>query len=634
MPTDESSDCEPCRISRRALIKGAGAVTTVAVAVPGLGSAAFASTNATRVGDVVVNVFLRGAMDGLSVVVPRNEGAGTSSYLAARPGIAVDPAATLDLDGDFGLHPAMGALMPLWNQGRLALIPTAGFPDNDRSHFTVQRQMDYGAGSERSSSGWLARHLNGTPSTDPVGVRAATLPYGQRSMQGSTVSVTMGSVESFRVNGFNGSGGMAQAALRTLHGGDTLVDMRARQALDALDLVAGAPISAPANGALYPTTGRGRRFGESMREIAQLIRADVGLEAAATEANLGWDLHSDLGTHTNGNMREAVQGLADVLAAFYVDLGALGDRVTTVVMTEFGRTFRENGNGGTDHGRASTMFVLGGGIRGGRYGDWPGLADADIDRNALRVTVDYRYVLADIVQHRLANPNLGQVFPGFALDENLRLNLADSLLAPMVQTQAAPIVVPEPETTTTTEAPGADVVAEEGPAPVTTGPGTYVWTSADGGTVLLDVPAPSDAADVVAVDAARVALGGAPATYVLARVDNASGTAPLVVPTITITNEAGAPLAFREAPALLDEWIAAASGVDTADATSLSAMLRTRSRVDAGAVGQVVLAATGALSDVAAVRAGAAGSSVVLAHALADAAPAAADPAAEETTDG
>jgi len=606
---DTSSDCEPCRISRRALIKGAGAVTTVAVAVPGLGSAAFASTNATRVGDVVINVFLRGAMDGLSVVVPRSAAAGASLYQQARPGIAVDPGATIALDADFGLHPAMGSLSGLWNQGRLALIPTAGFPDNDRSHFTVQRQMDFGAGSERSNSGWLARHLNSTPSTDPVGVRAATLPFGQPSMQGSTVSVTMGSVESFRVNGFNGSGGMAQAALRTLHGGDTIVDQRSRQAIDALDLVAAAPITPPANGAAYPANGRGRRFGESMREIAQLIRADVGLEAAATEANLGWDLHSDLGTHTAGNMTDAVGALAQVLSAFYVDLGALGDRVTTVVMTEFGRTFFENGNSGLDHGRASTMFVMGGGIRGGLYGDWPGLATADIDRNALRVTVDYRYVLADIVQHRLGNQALGGIFPGMVFNDALRLNLADPItaLAPLAAPVAAPAVLTEPV---------ASEVVEEGPAPVTSGAGTYVWTAPEGGVIELDVPAPADDADVVALESARVLLGGAATTFVLARIDNSAGTSALSVPTVTISNAAGAPLALRPAPDVLDEWIAAAVGVDTTDAAALAASRRGRVPVAPGAIAQVVLAAPGNVSDIAAVRAGAAGSSVVLAQAL------------------
>ena len=169
---------------------------------------------------------------------------------------------------------------------------------------------------------------------------------------------------------------------------------------------------APANGAVYPTSGRGRNVGRVLSEVAELIRADVGLEAVATEANFGWDLHDDFGNQVEGRQAQNLAALAEVLAVFAQDLGSDMDRVTVVVMTEFGRTFRENGGLGVDHGRASTMFVMGGGIRGGVYGDWPGLAPANIDGNALRVTVDYRSVLADILQHRLATGNMAAGLPG------------------------------------------------------------------------------------------------------------------------------------------------------------------------------------------------------------------------------
>lgn len=617
-----NDDCEPCRISRRALIKGAGAATTVAVAVPALGAGmAFASTNATRRGDVIVNVFLRGGMDGLSLVVPRHEGAGAGDYLAARPTIAVDPAAVLPLTPDFGLHPTMSALVPLWQAGRLALLPTAGFPLDDRSHFTVQRQMDYGAALGGGGTGWLARHLNAVPGTDPVGVRAANLPYGQRSMQGATVSVTMGSVESFRLNGFNGSGGMAQAALRALHeGGTSIVDQRARQAIDALDLVAAAPIDPPANGAQYPATGRGRRFGESMRQIAQLIRADVGLEAAATESSLGWDYHSDFGPYTGGAMQGSLEALSQVLAAFATDLGPLMDKVTVVLMTEFGRTFRENGNAGLDHGRASTMMVIGGGVRGGLYGDWPGLAPADIDRNALRVTVDYRYVLADILEHRLHNPNLGGVLPGFVPDPALRLNLCDPLDDAVAPSATDAVLVPPVVGAAPTEpaAPRVEQPAAEVPsdAPATSGPGTYVWVAPEGAVVHLDVPAPSEAPDVAAVEAARASLGATGSSYVVARIDNAAGTGAVVPPMVSVANAAGAPSAFREAWIVLGEWIAASSGVDLTAAEALVADLRARATVPAGGSAAVVLVAAGALTDIAEVRVGTGASSVALAQAL------------------
>ncbi len=435
-----SSSCPTCapvqrkRISRRAVLKGAGAVGTVAVAAPGWGSMAFASNNATRVGDVVVNIFLRGGMDGLSVVGPRNEGAGAAFLAAARPTLAVDPASMLALNEDFGLHPVMSPLMNVWNAGRLAVIPAGGFPNGDRSHFAVQRKMDEGLDNGAVGSGWLARHLDNTVSPGPTGLRAVSLPNGQRSLSGSAVAVTLNSTDTFRVEGFrnNGnSGAMVRAALQDLHAvdADNVVNSRAHEALIALDIVNNAPASTPANGAVYPTSGRGRNVGRVLAEVAGLIRADVGLEAVATEANFGWDLHDNFGNQVDGRQAQNLAALAEVLAVFAQDLGSDMNRVTVVVMTEFGRTFRENGGLGVDHGRASTMFVMGGGIRGGVYGDWPGLDPAAIDGNALRVTVDYRSVLADILQHRLVTGNMAAVLPGYADTPEKRLNLALPLAA-------------------------------------------------------------------------------------------------------------------------------------------------------------------------------------------------------------
>ena len=430
-----SNHCTTCapaerkRISRRAVLKGAGAVGTVAVAAPGWGTMAFASNNANRVGDVVINIFLRGGMDGLSVVVPRHEGAGAGFLAAARPTLAVDPASVIPLNADFGLHPLMAPLTTVWNANRLALIPAAGFPNGDRSHFSVQRKMDEGLDNGAVGSGWLARHLDNTISPGPTGLRAVSLPNGQRSLAGSSVAVTVNSTDNFRVEGFRNtgnSGAMVRAALQDLHAVDpgNVVNARAHEALTALDIVNNAPTSPPANGAVYPSGGRGRTTGRLLAEVAALIRADVGLEAVATEANFGWDLHDDFGNQNTGRQAQNLQALADVLAAFAQDLGSNLDRVTVVVMTEFGRTFRENGGAGVDHGRASTMFVMGGGIRGGLYGDWPGLAPANIDGNALRVTVDYRSVLADVLQHRLATGSMAAALPGYVDTPDKRLNLA------------------------------------------------------------------------------------------------------------------------------------------------------------------------------------------------------------------
>jgi len=180
---------------------------------------------------------------------------------------------------------------------------------------------------------------------------------------------------------------------------------------------------------VYPSGGRGRNLGRVLAEVAALVRADTGLEAVATDANLGWDLHNNFGNQTDGRQAQNLGALAEVLAAFAQDLGPDMDRVTVVLMTEFGRTFRENGGAGVDHGRASTMFVMGGGIRGGVYGDWPGLAPDNIDRNALRVTVDYRSVLADVLQHRLATGQMSAVLPGYDDTPDKRLNLAVPIAA-------------------------------------------------------------------------------------------------------------------------------------------------------------------------------------------------------------
>jgi uncharacterized protein (DUF1501 family) len=424
-------DTEPARrISRRSVVKGAGALATVAVAAPGFGSVAFASNNANRVGDVVVNIFMRGGMDGLSVVVPRHEGAGAGFLAAARPDLAVDPASVLPLNDDFGLHPAMASLLPVWNAGGLALVPAAGFIQSNRSHFTVQRQMDLGVDlGVGSGSGWLARHLDVTNSPAPVGLRATALPRAQRSLSGSTVSVAIRNVDDFEINGFRGAGAAVQAALADLHAvdGGGIVDRRAHEALVALDLVNNAETTPPANGAMYPSSGRGRNVGRVLAEIASLIRADVGLEAVATEANFGWDLHENFGNQVDGRQSQNLAALADVLGAFWTDLGPMADRVTVVLMTEFGRTFRQNGNAGVDHGRASTMMVMGGGINGDLYGDWPGLAPDDIDRNALRVTTDYRSVLADVLENRLATGNLAAVLPGYEHTPDKRLGLAQPI---------------------------------------------------------------------------------------------------------------------------------------------------------------------------------------------------------------
>ncbi len=576
------NDCEPCRISRRAVLKGAGAVTTVAIALPTIGTGvAFASTNATRHGDVVVNVFMRGGMDGQSAVVPISDRVGVTHLMDARPTIRTEPSATIPLTADFGLHPAMGALMPMWNAGDLAILPTAGFPLDNRSHFTSQRQIDFGAGHLRAmSTGWLARYLDQLAATDPVGIRAASMPTGEQSLFGSDVSITMGSIARFSIPGFSNAPAAIEDTLRNLHStGDNIVTARAVQAIEALELVRSAEVTPPANGAEYPTSGRGRGFGEQMRQIAQLIRADVGIEAATTRASLGWDTHGNQGNYLSGANRDQNEALADVLGAFYQDLGPLKDRVTVVLMTEFGRTFRENGNAGTDHGRASNMYVFGGGIRGGVYdGDWPGMAPEDRDRNALRVTTDYRYVLADILEHRAGMTDLSSILPGFVIDEYKRLNLADPV-GPVPDTPA-----PEPE-------PEPPVVVP--PPPTHVPEVVYRWVAPGGGEIRIELPPPPDDPVLVETETVRQLLDGDPASYVVAVLDNTSGTEPLHAP-ILILDDGETALTHREAWVLVELW--AINDIDstfTDRTTVLIEGLRDSAEVSPGAVGSVLLSASG-----------------------------------------
>lgn len=581
------SDCEPCRISRRAVLKGAGAVTTVAVALPSIGtSVAFASTNATRHGDVIVNVFMRGGMDGQSAVVPISDRVGFTHLMDARPTIRTEPSATIPLTADFGLHPAMAALMPMWNAGDLAIIPTAGFPLDNRSHFTSQRQIDFGSGSLVSMSrGWLARYLDRLAATDPVGIRAASMPTGEQSLFGSDVSITMGSIARFSIPGFSNAPVAIEDTLRNLHSlGDDIVTSRARQAIEALEVVRSAEVTPPANGAQYPTAGRGRGFGEQMRQIAQLIRADVGIEAATTRAGLGWDTHGNQGNHLAGANRDQNEALADVLAAFYQDLGPLKDRVTVVLMTEFGRTFAENGNGGTDHGRASNMYVIGGGIRGGVYDrDWPGLAPSDRERNAVRVTTDYRYVLADILEHRAGMTDLGYILPGLVIDESRRLNLADPV-GPVPETPPAPEPEPEPP-----------VVV---PPPSTHTPeATYRWVAPGGGEIRFELPPPPDDPVLVETETVRQLLDGDPASYLVAVLDNTNGVEALHAP-IVLLGDGTSSLTHREAWVLVELW--ATNDIDSTftDRTLvLVESIRDSAEVAPGAVGSVLLAASGSPID-------------------------------------
>lgn len=412
----------PGPLSRREFVSAASAsLAGWAVApsdVPGwFPRVAFAPAGADLRGDVLVCVFQRGAMDGLNAVVPHAE----AEYYKRRPTLAIAPpkpgddTSTINLDGFFGLHPALRPLKDAWDDKALAIIQACGSPDPTHSHFDAMDYMERGTPGERQiQTGWLARHLQtmATGNTSPfraVGI-GTLLPA---LLRGPVQATAFRSIADFHLGGRNPNKEIArlQAELARLYTLGSSFDGPARSTLEAIALLdkLNPGNYAPAAGVKYPDDG----FGQGLKQIAQLAKAQVGLEAAAIDLG-GWDTHVNQGG-AEGQMARLLATLAAGLAAFYRDLGERAKRVVVVTMSEFGRRVQENGNGGTDHGHGNVMLVMGGGVNGGKvYGDWPSLAaDKLVAPGDLAVTTDFRDVLGEIVQKRLANDKLDQVFPNY-----------------------------------------------------------------------------------------------------------------------------------------------------------------------------------------------------------------------------
>ena len=360
---------------------------------------------------LLVAIFQRGAVDGLNMIVPH----GDTHYYRLRPTIAIprpggDPmGSAIDLDGFFGLHPAMAPLAPLWGNGSLAVVHACGSPDNTRAHIDAQDYMESATpGVKATRDGWLNRYLQAS-SGDRSPLRgvalARTMP---RSLEGLAPALAIGSVEEFGVRGAAGAfeEQYADTSDRLLGaaGNDAFAAMR------TLQQAAATPYR-PAAGVQYPTTA----FGKALAEIARLAKADVGLEVAFTELG-NWDHHVNEGAVT-GQIANRLADLSRGLAALAADLGdRLADTVI-VTMSEFGRAAAENGNGGTDHGPGNAMMVIGGNVRGGVHGTWPGLDDAHrFEGRDLAVTTDFRDVFSEIVTAHMGVPGaaLPRIFPGYA----------------------------------------------------------------------------------------------------------------------------------------------------------------------------------------------------------------------------
>jgi uncharacterized protein (DUF1501 family) len=397
-------------LTRRAFLHSGALAVVGTAAIPSfLARAAFGA--AARTNKRLVVIFQRGAADGLNIVVPHAE----PSYYAMRPSINIPRAQVIDLDGFFGLHPSMSPLKPLWDQGHLAIVHAAGSPDTTRSHFDAQDYMESGTpGVKSTQDGWLNRALQPTSSPSDSPFEAVALgPSLPRILAGKASAVAVSNVNSFAIAGGNPAAAPLGNTFEAMYAQsvDTVLHGTGRETFDAVKMLKSADPRhyTPAAGANYP---RGR-FGDALRQTAQLIKANLGVQVAFTDIG-GWDHHVNEGA-VEGQLSNVLRDFAQSIAAFWTDLGALGEDTVIVTMSEFGRTARENGNRGTYHGHANAMFVLGGPVKGRRvYGRWPGLDPAQLNEGRdLALTTDFRRIVGEAVARHLGNAQLEAVFPGF-----------------------------------------------------------------------------------------------------------------------------------------------------------------------------------------------------------------------------
>ena len=400
--------------SRRVFMKNGGlALLSLGFAPAFLARTVEASAGARR--KVLIAIFQRGAVDGLNMIVPFGE----REYYAARPSIAIPrPGAgegAVDLDGFFGLHPRLAPLKPLWDARQLAIVHASGSPDGTRSHFDAQDYMETATpGVKSTQDGWLNRYLHAREHAEATPFRAVALA-GQlpRSLQGTAPAVAMNQIGQFGIRAGQATD-MVQASFESEYAAvaDSVLKRTGGQAFDAVKMLKSADPARyqPENGAEYPRSA----YGEALRQIAQLVKADVGLEVAFAEAG-GWDTHVNQGSSA-GQLGARLDDFGRGIAALARDLGDRMGDIVILTMSEFGRAVAENGNRGTDHGHGNAMMIIGGqNVRGGKvYGRWPGLArEQRYDGRDLAVTTDFRSVFAEVVRGHLGLTDTSSIFPGF-----------------------------------------------------------------------------------------------------------------------------------------------------------------------------------------------------------------------------
>ena len=409
--------------SRRAFLKSGGIAMIGLSTLPAFLRRAVAATPMPNRKKLVV-MFQRGAADGLNIVVPFGE----PNYYAIRPTIAIpEPRkggenAAIDLDGFFGLHPSLAPLAPLFHKLQLAIVHAAGSPDTTRSHFDAQDYMESGTPGQKSTEdGWLNRALQEAPEEGASPFRAvamgANLPL---TLRGAAPAIALPDVNQFRIMSQAPSveGGFEALYAQTV---DQALRGTGTETFEAVDMLRKADPARlqPENGAVYPRS----RVGQQMQQVAQLHKADIGLEVTFVDT-AGWDNHVNEGG-AQGQLANLLRDLGQSMAAFSQDMGDRMEDIVLVTMSEFGRTAHENGNRGTDHGHANCMLVMGGGVQGGKvYGKWPGLGPEQLNEGRdLVLTTDFRSVLGEIISRHLGSKDLDTVFPGFANDPRKFPNL-------------------------------------------------------------------------------------------------------------------------------------------------------------------------------------------------------------------
>jgi uncharacterized protein (DUF1501 family) len=412
-------------ISRRYFLKTTGLSLFGAGFVPSfLRRTAFAAEQPGRK-KILVAIFQRGAADGLNIVVPYGE----KNYFSMRPTIAIPAPSNrcesgptaIDLDGFFGLHPSLASLKPLFDARQLAIIHAAGSPDSTRSHFDAQDYMESATPGEKSTpDGWLNRFQQGAPQADATPFRAVAFAASTpRTMMGAASCLCTQDLQTFHLAGNANPQPrgvqLVSSAFEEMYAStsDRLLSSTAHETFEAISTLQHMQMGTyqPENGAEYP---RGP-LAKSLQQIAQLIKSGAGLEIAFADVG-GWDNHVNEGG-VNGQLANRLKEFGDSLAAFHKDMGDRMADITVLTMSEFGRTARENGNRGTDHGHANAMFAFGGSVKGGKvYGDWPGLKDNQLyEGRDLALTTDFRDVFAEVAMRHLGVQDPAGIFPGYAV---------------------------------------------------------------------------------------------------------------------------------------------------------------------------------------------------------------------------